>query len=83
VVPIASTVSSIPQYLERFRTGRALDPLDVEAFSQAIAWYAANPAAWKSESLAAASSAEAFSYPRYLAAVEDMLARERARTSAG
>jgi glycosyltransferase involved in cell wall biosynthesis len=78
-IPLASTVSCIPQYLERFRTGRAFDAHDGEAFVRAIEWYRENPAEWRKESSRAAESARLFSYGNYLMAVRQLLTLDSAR----
>lgn len=78
VVPLASTVSSIPQYLEGFRTGQALDPLDRAGYVNAIAAYVREPRRWKVESGRALEAASRFTYGSYLAAVRDVLDLEAA-----
>ena len=78
VVPVASTVSSIPQYLETFRAGRALDPLDREGFSDAVAAYVREPRRWEEESSLAIRAAAGFTYAQYLRAVRDILDMEAA-----
>lgn len=72
VVPLAGAVSSVPQALEAFQTGKALDPYDLEAFVQAIQEYLAHPEVWKAESLAGLKAAEQFTYENYLHRVIDM-----------
>ncbi len=73
VVPLAGKVSSIPQYLARFRTGKAIAPLDLEGFCRAIVEYHAAPSLWKGESQKAAEAAAAFTYSRYVEAVRALL----------
>jgi glycosyltransferase involved in cell wall biosynthesis len=73
VVPIAGSVSSIPEYLTAFGTGKTCDPDDPVGFGEAIAAYASDPALWKAEAQRAAAAAAAFSYTNYLAAVRDLL----------
>ncbi|MGH9365059.1 MAG: glycosyltransferase [Thermoanaerobaculia bacterium] len=73
VVPVASAVGSIPQYLKAFRTGKALAANDVEGFAQAIAWYCQNPEQWKTESVCAVKAAADFGYTRYLTEVRRLL----------
>ncbi|MGH9931113.1 MAG: glycosyltransferase [Pyrinomonadaceae bacterium] len=73
VVPIASNVSSIPQYLERFNTGRSFAPGDLDAFADSIQWYATHPGNWKQESKNAVKEAELFSYARHCKAVRRIL----------
>jgi glycosyltransferase involved in cell wall biosynthesis len=78
VVPVSSDVSSIPQYLEGFRTGRALDPANREGFVSAITEYVKDRDRWKTESQNAMEAAQRFSYARYLAAVRNLLFPEAA-----
>ena len=75
VVPLAGAVSSIPQILNDFQTGQALDPYDPAGFVQAILGYAAHPDQWKAESLAGLAAAEQFTYEQYLQRVIDMFQR--------
>lgn len=82
VVPLAGAVGSIPELLGRFGTGRALDPSDVEGFTEAIRWYAEHPETWKEESRRGLRAAEQFTYSRYLEAVERLLAFGRAAEGA-
>jgi glycosyltransferase involved in cell wall biosynthesis len=78
VVPIASNVGSIPQYLVRFGTGRALDLNDCTSFAEAILWYIKHPREWKRESENGQRAAELFSYDNYLKAVQKLLRLPRA-----
>ena len=78
VVPVASTVSSIPQYLERFGAGRALDPFDRRGFVEAIAGYVGDPKRWTAESRRAIEAARGFTYGSYLTAVRGVLDLEAA-----
>ncbi|MBN1120860.1 MAG: glycosyltransferase family 4 protein [Anaerolineae bacterium] len=73
IVPAASSVGSIPYYLNRFGTGRTFSPDDVAGFTEAVLWYHQNQEAWKAESELAVSAATAFSYDAYLAAVGEIL----------
>ena len=73
VVPVASNVSSIPQYLERFNTGRSFAPGDLDGFADSIQWYATHPGNWKQESKNAVKEAELFSYARHCKAVRRIL----------
>ncbi|HVO68706.1 MAG TPA: glycosyltransferase, partial [Aggregatilineaceae bacterium] len=50
VVPLSGNVSSIPQFLENFGVGRALDPYNIGAFVEAVSEYVTRPAMWKTES---------------------------------
>ena len=72
-IPLAGRVSCIPQYLERFRTGRAFPAVDEQAFVDAVRWYLWHPAEWKDESQRAVAAAELFSYSRFLEAVRSLL----------
>jgi glycosyltransferase involved in cell wall biosynthesis len=73
VVPVASNVSSIPQYLQRFRTGWALPPDDLQGFVETIIRYSAHPDAWRIESQHAVRAAPLFGYKNYLRAVCELL----------
>lgn len=72
-VPIASNVSSIPQYLTQFETGRALDADDVCGFANAIRFYVENPDIWKQVSNNGVKNAGYFSYSHYLEQVRLLL----------
>ena len=78
VVPVAGRVSSIPQYLQTFQSGRALDPNDREAFIEAISSYVREPVRWSEQSARAIEAAAGFTYARYLAAVRGILDLEPA-----
>ena len=78
VVPVTSDVSSIPQLLASFRTGRALDAKDSDGFVEAIVGYVRSPELWKTESRNAADAAKAFTYEAYLSAVRSLLDLEAA-----
>jgi glycosyltransferase involved in cell wall biosynthesis len=78
VVPVASTVSSIPQYLEQFCAGRAIDPMDLDGFVAAIAGYVREPRRWQEESACAMKAAASFSYESYLSAVRGLFDLEAA-----
>jgi glycosyltransferase involved in cell wall biosynthesis len=73
VVPVASTVSSIPQYLEQLQTGVALLANDLDAFVAAIEAYTRDPARWARESKRAAESTRWFSFRHYLESVDSLL----------
>lgn len=74
VVPVASKVSCIPQYLEGFGVGKTCAPEDVQGFAEAIEWYVRHPSAWRRESKRGTNAAESFSYGRYLQALREVLA---------
>lgn len=71
VVPLASTISSIPQNLKAFGCGRAL-PQEAAEFAAAVREYAAHPEVWKVESLAGMAAARYFTYEAYLGGVQSM-----------
>jgi glycosyltransferase involved in cell wall biosynthesis len=73
VVPVASRVSSIPEYLLRFDIGTVAEPDDVEGFVQGILSYVNTPERWRLESPRAVRAAEQFTYARYLANVAELL----------
>jgi glycosyltransferase involved in cell wall biosynthesis len=73
VVPLASNVSSIPQYLERFDCGKSLDPENITSFADAIGSYLKHPEEWKRESENGQRAAELFGYDNYLKAVQKLL----------
>jgi glycosyltransferase involved in cell wall biosynthesis len=83
VVPVASSVSSIPQYLNSLQTGRTCAPNDVTAFVDALIWYAQHPDRWKEESAHAVQAAQLFSYGNYLQAVRTIFALSDARPPKG
>jgi glycosyltransferase involved in cell wall biosynthesis len=72
VVPLAGAVSSIPQILREFKTGMAINPLDTQAFVDAILAYINEPERWLRESRAAQDSACHFTYASYLGRVKTM-----------
>lgn len=72
-LPIAGAVSSIPQYIERFRVGTACAPTDCGAFADAIASYIQDPLRWRSESMLAVEAASEFSFQRYIENVRSIL----------
>jgi glycosyltransferase involved in cell wall biosynthesis len=74
VVPVAGSVSSIPQYLSSFQTGRICAPDDVMAFVDALVWYAQHPERWQEESANGVQAAQLFSYSNYLQAVRTIFA---------
>ncbi len=74
VVPVAGSVSSIPQYLNSFQTGRTCAPDDVMAFVDVLVWYAQHPERWKEESANGVQAARLFSYSNYLQAVRTIFA---------
>ena len=81
VVPVASRVSCISQYLEGFGTGRTYDPHDVDGFAGAVEWYVGHPSTWQEESNRAVVAARLFSYTRFLEAVRSLLELPPGRTA--
>jgi glycosyltransferase involved in cell wall biosynthesis len=73
VVPLSGNVSSIPQYLQRFGTGRALNPHDISGFADAVATYVQHPEVWQQESAKGMEASHLFSYANYLHAVRQLL----------
>lgn len=73
VVPIASAVGSIPEYLRCFGTGLAVPNASPAAYASAIAGYSLKPDVWKAESQQALIAAGHFTYSRYLQALTDLL----------
>ena len=78
VVPLASNVGSIPQYLQGYDAGRSFDRDDITSFADIIGWYLRNPEEWKRESENGQRAAELFSYDNYLKAVHKLLRLPRA-----
>jgi glycosyltransferase involved in cell wall biosynthesis len=72
-VPVASDVSSVPEYLARFGCGRALPARDLDRFVAELERYASDTALLRREAARAVESGESFSYTRYLAAVREIL----------
>jgi glycosyltransferase involved in cell wall biosynthesis len=73
VVPIATAVGSIEQYLADFSAGRAIGSRDSTQFRQAIDDYLRSPARWREHSRNAVEAAQKFSYANYLRAVQELL----------
>jgi glycosyltransferase involved in cell wall biosynthesis len=74
-VPIASAVSTIPQYLARFETGRAVPVEDIHGYADAIEALARDPDRWARESRHAVEAAPCFSYRHYLASIDRLIER--------
>lgn len=74
VVPVTSTVSSIPQYISQLETGAAHHHDDIGAYVDTIAGYVANPKRWESHSQSAVAATDYFSFGFYLKAVDRLLA---------
>lgn len=75
VVPVASTVSSIPHYLERFGCGAAVPAEDVEGFARALRLYVENPRRWKAESEKGMKAAGLFTYEAHVRRVGEVMGK--------
>jgi glycosyltransferase involved in cell wall biosynthesis len=73
VVPIATAVGSIQQYLDEFSTGHAVSSRESTQFREAIEDYLRLPARWHEHSRNAVEAARKFSYANYLRAVRELL----------
>lgn len=73
VVPVTSSVGSIPQYLEAFKTGKTFALNDLQGFVKAVVWYSEYPEQLKQESQNAVEAARLFSYANYLESVRNLL----------
>jgi glycosyltransferase involved in cell wall biosynthesis len=73
VVPLAGNLSSIPQLLKGFRTGRAIPAGEIDGYYRAILEYSLRPELWKSESDRAVEAAAQFTYSRYLDDVNGLI----------
>jgi glycosyltransferase involved in cell wall biosynthesis len=74
-VPVASAISTIPQYLARFGTGAAVGVDKINAYADAIAALARDPDRWTRESRNAVEAAPYFSYRHYLTSIDSLIAR--------
>lgn len=72
VVPVVGAVSSIPQLLAEFETGVAIDPYDIQQFTEAIKEYVQEPSRWQRHSRAGLEAASHFAFSSYLEDVCDM-----------
>lgn len=72
-VPVAGQISSIPQYLQQFGTGRAIPAQALNEYVDAILWYTTHPDTWQRESQNSVLVAPQFSYQTYLARVREIL----------
>ncbi len=72
VVPIASTISSIPQTLALFDAGKAIPSEQVANYAAAIREYVEDPAVWKSESDNSTQAGVRYTYQAYLDDVKNM-----------
>lgn len=72
VVPIASTVGSIPQTLSQIGVGKAIPPDQITNYVEAILEYAENPAIWETERDKCTLAGVRYTYPAYLHAVQTL-----------
>lgn len=72
-VPLSTRISSIPQFLSDFKTGRAIDAAESRPFCDAILEYLKTPSNWALESGRACQAASRFSYAAYLKRVGEIL----------
>ena len=79
VVPVASDVGSIPQYLRECGVGATFNPYDIESFATAIVDYARHPTRWQIELDRSMTAAERFTYDAYLENVSRLLELESLR----
>jgi glycosyltransferase involved in cell wall biosynthesis len=77
VVPVASAISCVSDWLQRFGTGRTARWDVPQEFATAILAYARTPQLWSQESARALEAARHFSYSTYLAAVQNLLRLSR------
>ena len=70
VVPIASTVGSIPQTLSQIGAGKAIPPDQITNYVDSILEYADNPAIWETERDKCTLAGVRYTYPAYLHAVQ-------------
>lgn len=73
VLPIASDVSSIGQYLRKFELGRVCPPNDPKGFAEAIEYYVSHRDIWIKETERGLSVVSNFTYGTYLVAVRELL----------
>ncbi len=76
VVPLASSVSSIPQILAKFQSGLAYAPDDIKGFAQAVINCSNNPVVWKQMSDNGVKMAAHFTYEYYLSALKQLLSSQ-------
>jgi glycosyltransferase involved in cell wall biosynthesis len=74
VVPVATAVGAIAQYLDQFACGRAIARPDPLQFANAIATYVEDPESWRIESQRGLIAATRFSYSSYLHQIDKLLA---------
>jgi len=72
VVPLASTVSSIPMILEDTKAGLAIPSKELQAYADAILRYTKDIDAWKRASMNGIAAGKRFTYEHYLADIKIM-----------
>jgi len=77
VVPLASDVGSIPQYLHECGVGATCNPYDIDGFATAIIGYAHNPVRWRDQSTRSMTVAARFTYDVYLEKISRLLELEQ------
>lgn len=83
VVPLASTVSSIPQIIAEIGCGVAVPETNVQAYIAEILDYQAHPARWLEESQRGQEAAHRFTYEAYGASLDRMFRQAWGVTLAG
>lgn len=76
VVPLASSVSSIPQILAKSQSGLAFAPDDIKGFAEAVINFSNNPVTWKQMSNNGLKMAAHFTYEYYLSALKQLLSSQ-------
>ena len=71
-VPLASSVSSIPQLLNETQAGMTFDAEDTSGFTREIIAIIQDPARWQAYSLNAVNAASLFTYSKYLEQVKTL-----------
>lgn len=77
VVPVASDISSIPQYLGECGAGAVFNPHDIDSFAGAIVKYLRHPERWQKESERSMIAAKRFTYDAYVESVSRLLELEQ------
>jgi glycosyltransferase involved in cell wall biosynthesis len=73
VVPVASPVSSVPQYLQLFGVGSVVDSNHPDAYARAVCAYVQDPDRWAIESTQGTKAAAAFTYRAYVERIGALL----------
>lgn len=75
-IPIASSVSCIPQYLQSFQVGAAIAVDDIQTYQQTLLEYIHLPDKWEQESARAREHARKFTYEYYLKKVRELFVEQ-------